>query len=519
MNSPPFFRLQQELLSSAQDSSIQYKEISTFSADIELSQKSANRNHDQKIEVSSKENNEESPERRQDNHETQTEINNQGASDQIPLVSQQESQEAVFDNRNGNLFGNNEEFLPRIEAKLYLQRNIAFFIGIGLTSLATILMINKHTTSQSIFVALYSYLVYCLIDNYKRTQITRREHWRIREDSISMIDNVVNLLFLALLNLSIIGAIPFRVGFALPYFFTTILYPFLSKGTRNTKIVRMALRIIFTIQVFMISLKLSKIIAWNWFFVLLTSGVYLVVVFGFMFSICLAFGYTLKGDDEFFCPSLKGLGWHFFYYALGVVALLTILGVTFAFSSKRGFGVLEVTAYIGLGISSLLIVYTIAIFKELIVHIQDFWLSDHYLLEPLPQWTTEKKQEIGFKTEKSLNYFLTVSTTYFRKLENKSEFMKNSNETNGRQDEYEQTEIKNNEDENLCYLCYEKSCNAILGDCGHGGVCYDCVIPLIKKKNKCMECRCEVHEIYKVEQDLENPSIVKSVELSKVVLR
>jgi len=516
MNTPPFQRLQKELLNSAEASPLQFQAVHPLGTDFEASQKPLNIIQEKTILISSKINKEETSLKRQA-ESTGTELMNQTTNEQVPLVSQQDEQGVDFESHNGNsLFGNNEEFLPRIEAKLYLKRNIAFFVGIGLTSLATVCTLNKTITFQGIFVVLYSYLIYCLIDNSKRIRITRREAWRVREDSISIIDNIVNLFYLVCLNLSLLNVISCRRIFAVPYILTTILYPLLSKGSKNTRTLRGVIRALFTVQIYLITLKFSQLITWNWFFVLITSGLYLIFVFGFMFSICLAFAYRLKGDDEFFRPSLKGLTWHFFYYSLGIVALLMMIGMAF-FNGSKGVGLLKIAGYIGLGLSSFLVCLTVGIWKELVLHIQDFWLSDHFLLEPLPQWTTEKKQEIGFKVEKQVNYFTLISSTYFRRLENKAEGA-TSNEGNGRQNIEETTEIKH-EEENLCYLCYEKSSNAILGACGHGGVCYECVIPLIKKKNKCMECRSDVEEIYKVEQDLENPSILKSVESSKVVLR
>ncbi len=40
-----------------------------------------------------------------------------------------------------------------------------------------------------------------------------------------------------------------------------------------------------------------------------------------------------------------------------------------------------------------------------------------------------------------------------------------------------------------CMLCLTASCDAVLQDCGHGGVCYDCAVNLFKTQRKCMLCR------------------------------
>jgi len=80
---------------------------------------------------------------------------------------------------------------------------------------------------------------------------------------------------------------------------------------------------------------------------------------------------------------------------------------------------------------------------------------------------------------------------------------------------------KNNngeEEETLCYLCFEGPPNAVLLNCGHGGICYECAVALIKKKNECMECRKPVEMIYKVDPNPHLSNIIKGVEMSKVTV-
>lgn len=40
-----------------------------------------------------------------------------------------------------------------------------------------------------------------------------------------------------------------------------------------------------------------------------------------------------------------------------------------------------------------------------------------------------------------------------------------------------------------CLICYEKQPDAVLMECGHGGLCYDCAIDIWKKNGECYLCR------------------------------
>ena len=77
---------------------------------------------------------------------------------------------------------------------------------------------------------------------------------------------------------------------------------------------------------------------------------------------------------------------------------------------------------------------------------------------------------------------------------------------------------RHNNDEKLCYICYENTVNAILMDCGHAGVCFECACKLIEKKNECMECRARVDEIVRFDINPILEDIHKGLEFRKVVI-
>ena len=79
-------------------------------------------------------------------------------------------------------------------------------------------------------------------------------------------------------------------------------------------------------------------------------------------------------------------------------------------------------------------------------------------------------------------------------------------------DSPEHTYKKKGESEDLCYICYTNPPNAVIQECGHGGICADCAIQTIKTKGQCMECRAEVKHVIKIEVDPKMKNIIKGYE-------
>lgn len=52
----------------------------------------------------------------------------------------------------------------------------------------------------------------------------------------------------------------------------------------------------------------------------------------------------------------------------------------------------------------------------------------------------------------------------------------------------------------LCEMCCERLCNAVLMDCGHGAICYDCSIEMWKQVGTCHMCRGKITEVLQIER-------------------
>ena len=72
-------------------------------------------------------------------------------------------------------------------------------------------------------------------------------------------------------------------------------------------------------------------------------------------------------------------------------------------------------------------------------------------------------------------------------------------------------------EEKLCYICYENSPNAVLVNCGHGGICYNCAMLIMKKSSECMECRTKFDAVYKVDMLDNFVGIARGVEVTKIL--
>ena len=55
------------------------------------------------------------------------------------------------------------------------------------------------------------------------------------------------------------------------------------------------------------------------------------------------------------------------------------------------------------------------------------------------------------------------------------------------------------EKQEMCLMCFDGEPDAVIMGCGHGGVCYDCVLKSWEKKDKCYMCRGNIESVLKVQ--------------------
>lgn len=59
-------------------------------------------------------------------------------------------------------------------------------------------------------------------------------------------------------------------------------------------------------------------------------------------------------------------------------------------------------------------------------------------------------------------------------------------------------------------MCFENFSDAVIMDCGHGGLCFDCGMMMYKNCNKCHLCRGDIRQIVRIEAN--NKDIVKVID-------
>lgn len=70
---------------------------------------------------------------------------------------------------------------------------------------------------------------------------------------------------------------------------------------------------------------------------------------------------------------------------------------------------------------------------------------------------------------------------------------------------------KDEEEENLCYICFGMPPNCFFAECGHGGICLECSIDAMKKSNLCALCRTEITQILEIDEKQVTNGIFKVV--------
>ncbi|CAG9310228.1 unnamed protein product [Blepharisma stoltei] len=66
-----------------------------------------------------------------------------------------------------------------------------------------------------------------------------------------------------------------------------------------------------------------------------------------------------------------------------------------------------------------------------------------------------------------------------------------------------------------CVMCCENLCNAVLMDCGHGGLCYECSLKLWKNQGICHMCRNEINQVLQIE--IEPSKVLKVLSTTRAV--
>ena len=65
-------------------------------------------------------------------------------------------------------------------------------------------------------------------------------------------------------------------------------------------------------------------------------------------------------------------------------------------------------------------------------------------------------------------------------------------------------------------MCCERSCNAVVMECGHSGICYECSLSIWKSSGVCHMCRLPISQILQIQTDTP-PEAVKVISTTRAI--
>ena len=464
------------------------------------------------------------------------------------------------------------------EAKLYYIRKLGFFIFTVISSLLIWAFLNGFVTFDAPFVVVYVYLAYLGLESFVRSAYFQTKEDKKREDILIFFGAIAAFIYVGSLHLKLVNNPTqyMTVLGAVPVIISPACYLKFSMTSEEKKLRKFVICLFFAIQVFLINLKLEGILTTNWKLIfgplwLFFGGLSLhFVAYGLLFAFSLPVLFKRSNDpNEETDHKLYSFGvfWTTLYYSISVAIFATLFGFVQKWSVGKGIrrdngdeNILN-GSIAGMIISSLLILITAIGFKFLIKYQQMIGYSQGVVqsAEMLSAFSSKTKSPvIEFKAEKVEAYFMMQSATYFLpyKLNKNEEMMPINHESlevrshnsevketgaqyqddgivrkrlisslNNLDNKEEETMWMANsqkrgkyEEDKLCYLCFRDEPNVVLGNCGHGGVCYGCITAVVQRKNECMQCRAKVKEIYKVvDGSKKSGDIVKASEMIKVI--
>jgi len=364
-----------------------------------------------------------------------------GVNDGNYLEAQQQQSNNQQDEQQNEVFP--REVLPEIEAKLYLKRCISLFLAGTVLSVCLLLFAireeEKKNFIQGVFLVIYAYLFYNIVENIKRYRMNEREDWRRSEDIVDSIDSFMKILFVMSIHLKVVDLMPFNLFAFLVFCFNAVVYYFKSEAPAKIKSMRFYVKLLYAFQALLLSLKLHGDIEWSWIYAFSVSwlffgfvGVYLIAYTAVFILSCLflliqiLFRRIAQQQNGQMNIQTMGIFWSSLYYGLGASTFLALVGFNKAYSLNGNIDMLKLAMMASIGLNAILFLYTCVAFKYLVKYIQYYSLTDDSLLgtdeeENIDEAKESERKLLVFKKSR---YFMMMSSTYFKPI-NKNLLEKN----------------------------------------------------------------------------------------------
>ena len=528
----------------------------------------------------------------------------------------------------------NGENSGRVEETLYLNKIIAFSVGMGSTAITLLLIIFKSISFKWLFGVLCTYLVYTIFESVWRNKKYQRESWRKREDIFNVLESISGLIFFVWTGLRIVGIAPSLQYCYLPFMITTIAYILSTNAPNSVLLPNILIRCAYAMQALLISLKFDDVIDYDWefifvwlwiyfgYFVIYLTGFAVILVFlvvDFLYKLCTR---QLSGNDH----DIIGMTWFLLIHTYALCGVYGIVGIGQAYNATQDFSGLKMVGIETILLTIIIVSYTLIYYKKIGDFLYKFNLEQQMQMNESLHGEAQSpiiKPEGKLQTEKKESYFIMMSPTYFLPLRNQSlakdqanlqrvkgmlsklkvwrlgslhlnkqqkpkepinvktlkqykdvldnkfnseakpsviTFRKMKNTKEDHRPQMNQTAFqrsirnlhkskasvelsaphlkpqfsfndldnikmldlsplkrsKSEEEDDTCYVCCTNTANAIMMNCGHAGVCYECAEMLIKKEKGCTECRGKIEAIYKIDPNPKFSNIIKGFEIGTI---
>lgn len=318
----------------------------------------------------------------------------------------------------------------------------------------------------------------------------------------------------------------FFLLFSLPYVTLTLLL-FICSSEDNMYLSQKKFAIFEGFQLLLIALKLSQIgfLDWNYTLIFFMTGAIYLTVIGLLLTIilsCSLFGFMYRNLEAWKLRSLIWMTWYYLWS--GMIYIYVIKGVIQFYNEDNVYERPVIDDYTAYKSSSFVILLGSAcmmiFFSAVNLAMHFMWKNDikKYLAKIIYKDELRKEISLRFLTKSFTFQLIQISTTYFTKPDSQLPEKKSaagediavkcqtSQDDAVCEETKETTAIKkdlssDNEPE-LCVLCYHDAPNIMIENCGHGGVCKECMLCYLKNDGaRCPFCKGNINKLYLISYD------------------
>ena len=384
------------------------------------------------------------------------------------------------------------------------------------TSVWVVLALNEadfDTKLESLFSIICCCLAYVTFENLFLCMAQELPEEDYKERIFDVIDGILALYFLMIIMFCDKEAMSKYLLMVSPCLYLVLTSVYVNQLGETSVIKRCSKvfrRLLCCIQVWVITAKILGYITLGWMSVFIPSGLLLL-------GLQLYGSYTLvKSAIQLFNSQLNAfyfmqrcvkMSWYLLYcgfYTLALAILLCLCQESENVKNKEFMGtLLTITEYY----CGFFFGYTLVFFRLM----KKFDIDLRLEQEEIKVNVQKRKLSIKIQKEGEISFFKRISPTFFILTKKKS--VRSQDTIEEEMNSSRSTGIE----EPLCYVCETNSPDVILVDCGHGGMCKDCLLLSMKKNNNCMECRRPVRCIYQIKSEEAKTGIVEAVETFNIV--